>query len=154
LLALPIVGIAAAGGWSEMIDNLGRQDPFLLTPMGAAGFSTEGIVAVAGLLGIGLACLGAPQLLARFMSARSCRSLVRARLPAVGCAILFDVGAICSGMAGRALCPEIRDHDSVPPVMSKWNLYPVFTAIFFIAAPAAMMQPLDSPLLMASSTLS
>ena len=153
LLALPIVGIAAAGGWSEMIDNLGRQDPFLLMPMGAAGFSTEGIVAILGFLGIGLAFLGAPQLLARFMSARSDRSLVRASLPAVICVIIFDVGAIFSGMAGRALFPELGDHESVLPVMSQTLLHPVFTAIFFIAVLAAMMSTVDSLLIMASSTL-
>jgi sodium/proline symporter len=153
LLALPIVGIAAAGGWSEMIDSLGRQDPFLLTPMGAAGFSTEGIVAVLGFLGIGLAFLGAPQLLARFMSARSDRSLVRASLPAVICVIIFDVGAIFSGMAGRALFPELGDHESVLPVMSQTLLHPAFTAIFFIAVLAAMMSTVDSLLIMASSTL-
>src|SRR5690606_40798067 len=60
LLALPIVGIAAAGGLTEMIDNLGRQVPFLLTPIGDSGFSIERIVAIAGFLGIWLAFLGCP----------------------------------------------------------------------------------------------
>ena len=97
--------------------------------------------------------LGAPQLLARFMSARSDRSLVRASLPAVVCVIIFDVGAIFSGMAGRALFPELGDHESVLPVMSQTLLHPVFTAIFFIAVLAAMMSTVDSLLIMASSTL-
>jgi sodium/proline symporter len=153
LLLLPVVGIAAAGGWSAMIDNLGSQDPFLLTSMGAAGWSTAGIVAILGFLGIGLAFLGAPQLLARFMSAKNDRALVRAGLPAIVCIVIFDVGAILSGMAGRALFPDLADHESVLPVMSQTLFHPVFTALFFIAVLAAMMSTVDSLLIMASSTL-
>lgn len=153
LLILPVVGIAAAGGWSAMIDSLGRQDASLLTPMGAAGFSVEGIVAVLGFMGIGLAFIGAPQLLARFMSAKSDRALVRASLPAVVCIIVFDVGAILSGMAGRALFPDLVDHESVFPVMSQQLFHPAFTGVFLVVVLAAMMSTVDSLLILASTTL-
>jgi len=153
LFVLPIVGIVAAGGWSSMIDNLGTQDPFLLTPMGSEGLSVKGVVAVLGFMGIGLAFLGAPQLLARFMSARNDKELVRASLPAVVCIIVFDVGAILSGMAGRALFPDLGDHESVLPVMSQALFHPIFTGIFLVAILAAMMSTIDSLLILASSTL-
>jgi sodium/proline symporter len=153
LLVLPVVGIVAAGGWPAMIDNLGAQDPFLLTPMGSEGLSVKGIVAILGFVGIGLAFLGAPQLLARFMSARNDRELVRASLPAVVCIIVFDAGAILSGMAGRALFPDLGDHESVLPVMSQALFHPVFTGIFLVVILAAMMSTIDSLLILASSTL-
>jgi sodium/proline symporter len=153
LFVLPVVGIVAAGGWSSMIDNLGAQNPFLLTPMGSEGLSVKGIVAVLGFMGIGLAFLGAPQLLARFMSARNDRELVRASLPAVVCIIVFDVGAILSGMAGRALFPGLGDPESVLPVMSQALFHPVFTGIFLVVILAAMMSTIDSLLILASSTL-
>jgi sodium/proline symporter len=153
LIVLPVVGIVAAGGWSAMISNLGTQDPFLLTPMGKEGFSVEGIIAVVGFMGIGLAFLGAPQLLARFMSARSDGELVRASLPAVICIIIFDVGAILAGMAGRALFPDLADQESVLPVMSQALFHSAFTGIFLVVILAAMMSTIDSLLIMASSTL-
>lgn len=153
LFTLPVVGIVAAGGWSSMIDNLGRQDPFLLTPMGSAGLSLKGVIAVLGFLGIGLAFLGAPQLLARFMSARNDKELVRASLPAVVCIIVFDVGAILSGMAGRALFPDLGDPEAVLPVMSQVLFHPLFTGIFLVVILAAMMSTIDSLLILASSTL-
>ena len=34
LVTLPIVGIAAAGGWGEMLEALGAANPALLQPMG------------------------------------------------------------------------------------------------------------------------
>lgn len=136
-----------------MIDNLGTQDPLLLTPMGSEGLSVKGIVAVLGFMGIGLAFLGAPQLLARFMSARNHKELVRASLPAVVCIIVFDVGAILSGMAGRALFPGLGDPESVLPVMSQALFHPVFTGIFLVVILAAMMSTIDSLLILASSTL-
>jgi sodium/proline symporter len=56
-------------------------------------------------------------------------------------------------MAGRALFPDLVDHESVLPVMSQTLFHPVFTALFFIAVLAAMMSTVDSLLIMASSTL-
>lgn len=153
LTALPIVGIVAAGGWSAMIDALGEQDPLLLTATGKLGLSTEGLAAILGFAGIGLAFLGAPQLLARFMAARDDRQLVRASLPAVVCIILFDCGAVLSGMAGRALFPGLGDHESILPVMSQVLFHPAFTGVFLVVILAAMMSTIDSLLIMASSML-
>lgn len=153
LLVLPVVGISAAGGWSAMLQNLSQQDPFLLTPMGAEGLSVQGLIAVLGFMGIGLAFLGAPQLLSRFMSAKNDRAIVQASVPAVVCIIIFDVGAILSGMAGRALFPDLADHESILPVMSQALFHPLFTGVFLVVVLAAMMSTIDSLLILASSTL-
>ena len=69
-------------------------------------------------LGIGLAFLGAPQLLTRFMAARDKSEIVGASFIAVVCIIVFDCGAVLTGMAGRALFPELADSETILPTMS------------------------------------
>ena len=94
LIALPIVGIAAAGGWSEMITGLAAADPALLRPMGQFGFGAAGIASAFGFVAIGFAFLGSPQLLTRFMAARDQKQIVEGGFWAVLCVIGFDVGAV------------------------------------------------------------
>jgi Na+/pantothenate symporter len=67
------VGIAAAGGWTSVLDVVRAQDPLLLEPMGTFGFTPAGDRERAGFLAVGVAFLGAPQLLTRFMAARDTR---------------------------------------------------------------------------------
>ena len=57
----------------------------------------------AGSVAIGLAFLGSPQLLTRFMAARDQKQIVDGGFWAVLCVIGFDVGAVFGGMAGRTL---------------------------------------------------
>ncbi len=150
LLILPIVGVVAAGGWTAMIDQLRFQDPNLLTPMGSFGFSAVGIASALCFVGIGLAFLGAPQLLVRFISARDRKQLVDASQIAVVCIIVFDVGAVFSGMAGRALFPGMLDPETILPQMSTSLFSSVFTGIFFVVVLAAIMSTVDSLLIVAS----
>lgn len=153
LLLMPIVGIAAAGGWISMISQLRTTDPNLLALMGPFGLSAAGIASAVGFLGIGLAFLGAPQLLTRFISARDQQEIVRARVIAVVCIIVFDLGAVFSGMAGRALFPTLLDQETVLPSMAA-ELFPaVFTGIFLVTVLAAIMSTVDSLLILASSAV-
>lgn len=153
LVSLPIVGIAAAGGWSEMLGALEAADPALLRPMGSYGASVAGVASAAGSVAIGLAFLGSPQLLTRFMAARDQRQIVDGGLWAVLCVIGFDVGAVFGGMAGRALFPGLLDHETILPAMSA-SLFPAFfTALFMVAVLAAIMSTVDSLLILASSVV-
>ena len=153
LILLPIVGITAAGGWTPMMERLGAADPNLLRPMGELGLSTAGIISVLSFLGVGLAFLGAPQLLTRFISARSVRELPPAGLLAVICIIVFDCGAVLAGMAGRALFPGLDDPETIMPLMSA-ELFPaLFTGIFMVVVLAAIMSTADSLLILASSAV-
>ena len=101
LLVLPIVGVVAAGGWTNLTTELQSTDENLLRPMGQYGFSVAGIISAVGFLAIGLGFLGSPQLLTRFMSARNQDEIVDASLISVICIMVFDSGAVCAGMAGR-----------------------------------------------------
>jgi sodium/proline symporter len=153
LITLPIVGIAAAGGWSEMLSALRAQDAALLDPMGSFGLGPAGIASAAGSVAIGLAFLGSPQLLTRFMAARDQKQIVDGGFWAVLCVIGFDVGAVFSGMAGRTLYPALADAETILPTMGA-DLFPAFfTGVFLVVVLAAIMSTVDSLLILASSVV-
>jgi len=153
LLVLPIVGIAAVGGWSELTTQMRAIDPSLLEPMGRQGWSPAGIASTIGFIGIGLAFLGTPQLLTRFISARSENEIVRGSLLAVICIIVFDLGAVFAGMSGRVLFGGLADPETILPTMSA-ELFPaVFTGIFLVIVLAAIMSTVDSLLILVSSAV-
>ncbi len=153
LLVLPIVGISAAGGWGPLMERLQLADPNLLKPMGEFGFSTAGVMSALGFMGIGLAFLGAPQLLTRFISARGRNEIADASLLAVLCIIVFDVGAVLAGMAGRSLFPGLEDPETILPIMSTELFPPVVTGLFLVIVLAAIMSTVDSLLILASSAI-
>ncbi len=153
LLVLPFVGLGAAGGWSETMTVLRAEDPALLAPMGTFGLTLPGVISVISFVAIGFAFLGAPQLLVRFMSARSQRDIVDGGLIAVIAVIVFDLGAVFAGMAGRAVFPGLADPETILPVMTT-ELFPaVFTGIFLVIVLAASMSTVDSLVLLASSVI-
>jgi sodium/proline symporter len=153
LLLLPIVGISAAGGWTGMLDSVGAQDAALLEPMGSLGLTPAGMASVVGFMAIGIAFLGSPQLLTRFMSARDTREITRGSVIAVVCIIVFDVGAVLAGISGRALFPGLADAETIYPIMAG-ELFPaVFTGLFLVVVLAAMMSTTDSLLILASSAV-
>ncbi len=153
LVALPVVGIRAAGGWSVFTERLGAADPALLRPMGTYGPALEGIASAAGFAAIGLAFLGSPQLLTRFISARSRDDIVSGGLVAVVCIIGFDIGAVLSGMAGRVLLPGLGDPETILPEMAAALSPSVLTDLFLVVVPAAIMSTVDSLLILASSAV-
>jgi sodium/proline symporter len=153
LLVLPIVGITACGGWRPLMSQLRSIDPNLLEPMGNFGLSLEGVLSALGFVAIGLAFLGVPQILTRFISARGRNEIVQGSLLAVLCMIVFDTGAVLTGMAGRSLFPDLQDPETILPQMSQALFPAVFTAIFLVIVLAAIMSTVDSLLILASSAV-
>jgi len=153
LLVLPIVGISAAGGWTATMSALGAEDPALLRPMGSLGMTPAGIASAAGFVAIGLAFLGSPQLLTRFISARDTRQITDGGLIAVLCIVVFDVGAVTAGMAGRALYPGLGDPETIYATMGAQLFPALFTGTFLVVVLAAMMSTVDSLLILASSAV-
>ncbi len=153
LLVLPFIGVSAAGGWMAVMEALRAADPALLAPMGVHGLSVPGVVSAVSFMGIGLAFLGAPQLLTRFMAARDRQSIVDGGMIAVVCVIVFDVGAVLGGMSGRVLFPGLADPETILPTMTGELLPPVLTGVFLVIVLAAIMSTVDSLLLLASSAL-
>ncbi len=153
LLVLPVVGVRAAGGWTEMMSGLQEADPALLRPLGEYGFSIAGWASALGFVAIGFAFLGSPQLLTRFISGRDQDDITDAGVIAVICVIIFDLGAIFAGMAGRVVFPGLEDPEAIYPVMGS-ELFPaIFTGIFLVVVLAAIMSTVDSLLILASSAV-
>ena len=153
LITLPIVGVVAAGGLSEMFSALAAADPALLRPMGEFGLGPAGIASAIGFVAIGLAFLGSPQLLTRFMAARDQKQIVDGGKWAILCIIGFDIGAVFGGMAGRTLFPGLVDHETILPEMSTALFPAFFTGIFLVVVLAAIMSTVDSLLILASSVV-
>ena len=153
LIVVPVIAIDAAGGWSAVTSNLLEQDAGLLTPWGPDGKSTTAMVGIISFLAVGLPFMGVPQLMVRFMSARSEKSLVPAMGISITVILLFDLGAVLTGMAGRALYPGLEDPESILPVISTSLLHPVLGGIMMVVVLAAIMSTVDSLLIMASSAV-
>jgi len=153
LLILPVVGITAAGGWTSLMSQLQSVEPSLLLPMGKFGLSVPGVVSALGFASIGFAFLGVPQILVRFISARDQGEIITGSLLSVICMVVFETGAVFSGMAGRVLFPGLDDPETILPTMSA-ELFPaLFTGIFLVIVLAAIMSTADSLLLLASSAV-
>ena len=153
LIVMPIVAIHAAGGWGAVTSKLGAIDPGLLNLVGAGENGVAAWVAIASFLAIGLPFLGVPQMMVRFMSARSERDIVRAGVISVAVILAFDVGAVLTGMAGRAIFPGLTDPETVLPVLAGELFPPVVTGLFMVVVVAAIMSTVDSLLLLASSAV-
>ena len=151
LILVPVVAIGAAGGLDGVATALRQIDPNLLEPWGAGG--PAGWIAIVSFLAIGLPFLGVPQLMTRFMSASSEAELGKARIISVTVILLFDLGAVAAGMAGRALFPDLMDAETIFPVLAQ-ELFPaIITGLLMVIVLAAIMSTVDSLLLLASSAV-
>lgn len=153
LVALPVVAIVEVGGLGALAERLGALEPGLLRPLGGEGATGRRFAEVASHLGVGLAFLGAPQLLVRFMASKDRRTLSDGGVMAAFVIVLFDVGAVLTGMAGRALHPRIADAEGILPLLASELMPPVVTGLFLVAVLAAIMSTADSVLLLASSSV-
>jgi len=153
LIIVPIVAVTAAGGWDAVLHTLAMDDPGLLSPWGPDGVSVKAFVAVASFVAIGVGFVGVPQLMVRFMSARSEKSLVPAMIISIIVLFLFDMGAVTTGLAGRALYPGLEDPEGILPLIAIELFSPVFAGVLMVVVLAAIMSTADSLLIMASSAV-
>jgi sodium/proline symporter len=121
--------------------------------MGEHGLSTPGVLSAVSFAAVGLAFLGVPQLLVRFISARGRREIPRAGLIAVVCIVGFDAGAVLAGMAGRVLFPGLADPETILPVMAGALFPALFTGLFLVVVLSAILSTADSLLILASSAV-
>jgi sodium/proline symporter len=153
LIVVPAVAIHAAGGWGSVTSILAAEDPALLSMGSFVGDRIPGWIALASFLAIGLPFLGVPQLMIRFMSARDDEELRKARIISVIVILLFDIGAVTAGMAGRALFPGLDDAETIFPVLSSELFPPLLTGVLMVIVLSAIMSTVDSLLLLASSAV-
>ena len=151
LIAVPAAAIIASGGWGEVKLSLMQQDPTLLDMFAISNAPT--LIGIASLIAVGLPFLGVPQLLIRYMSARDDGEIRKARVMSVIVMLVFTVGAVTTGVAGRALYPGLPDHETIFPVISNNLFPPVISGLLLVVVLSAIMSTVDSLLLLASSAI-
>jgi sodium/proline symporter len=67
--------------------------------------------------------------------------------------LIFDLGAVTAGMAGRALFPELADPETVFPILARELFPPIITGVLMVVVLSAIMSTVDSLLLLASSAV-
>ncbi len=153
LIIVPVVAIYTAGGWGSVTEQLNAIDPGLLSPMVSSDNDWIKWIVIASFLAIGLPFIGVPQLLVRFMSAKSEKELVPASILSVFVILVFDIGAVLAGMAGRALFPDLADQETIFPTLATELFSPVLTGVLMVIVLSAIMSTADSLLLLASSAI-
>lgn len=153
LIIVPVVAIGSAGGWQAVAGNLAQQDPALLSMFGITGSGLPGWILLVSFLAIGLPFLGVPQLMTRFMAAKDDNELRKARGMSILIILLFDLGAVAAGMAGRALFPDLADAETIFPVLARELFPPLITGVLMVVVLSAIMSTVDSLLLLASSAV-
>lgn len=151
LIMLPIAGfVALRGNLWELLRDI---DPVLLDISGGMGISTPGLIVMVGFVALGLAFMSVPQLLTRFMAINDPAEVDKAARVSVVCILVFDVGAVLTGMTGRILFPELADAETVLPTMARELFPPLLTGLILVMVLAAVMSTVDSLLILASSAV-
>lgn len=153
LIAVPVAAVAYAGGWGEVQSNLSLQDPALIDMFAVSDGGKPVMIAIASFIAIGLPFLGVPQLLIRFMSARDDGEIKKARIVSVVVLLIFTIGAVTAGVAGRALFPGLEDPETIFPVLSNNLFPPIIAGMLLVVVLSAIMSTVDSLLLLASSAV-
>ena len=153
LIIVPVVAVYVAGGWDAVTTNLADRDASYFNMFAFSTDDITSVVAIVSFLAIGLPFLGVPQLLVRYMSARDDRELTKARIVSVVVMFCFGVGAVTTGIAGRALFPGLEDTETIFPVLSSELFPPILTGVLLVIVMSAIMSTVDSLLLLASSAV-
>ena len=161
LVILPIIGFLEYSGVTELVDSLRAIDPHLLSlhgpgqdGPGTGAWTLGSVIAVIGLVAIGIGFWGSPQVFVRFISLRSEKEINKGAAVALTWTLLADSGAVLVGIVGRGLfTPEqIGGHqDNILPYMATTLLPAFFAGVFIAMVLSAIMSTIDSLLVVASS---
>ncbi len=151
LIVLPIAGIIQVGGFGILNEMLHQLNPEFLDVF------SIGAGAIIGFLGIGLGSPGQPHIVVRYMSIKDPRKLKLSAIYGTCWNILLGLGAICIGLIGRILVPDIdslpdADPEMIYLAMSSEYFGPVLYGLLVGGVFAAILSTADSQLLVVAST--
>ena len=153
LVVIPVVGLQAVGGFSALAEGLRHADAELLSPWFSSGSTTVAIIAIASALAIGLPFIGVPQLLVRFMAIKGDTDVARAAVVSIVVILIFDLGAVATGLVGRVLFPVLEDAEKIMPTLAQALFPPLITGVLVVAVLSAVMSTVSSLLNLASSAI-
>ena len=87
------------------------------------------------------------------MAMRSPEEVPRAATVSVIVIILFDLGAVATGLVGRVLFPGLDDAETVMPELARALFPPLVTGVLVVAVLSAVMSTVSSLLNLASSAI-
>ena len=153
LLAVPIFGIFATGGFSETAESIRAVDPSLLS-FGTAA-STMAIISA---LAWGLGYFGQPHIIVRFMAIKTLGEVRQARRIGIGWMIISLLGATATALIGIAYFQqnpgaELTDPEAIFIALGQILFHPFIAGIMLAAVLAAIMSTISSQLLVSSSAL-
>ena len=127
--------ISFGGGIENITNNLVSINEKILTPFGADGSLTAKYVASFWVL-VGVGVIGIPQIAINSMLYKNTRSLKQSII--IGTIVIFIVmfGVHLIGVMARGVFPDIKDYDSVIPIITL-RVLPWYLAAIVLAAPMA-----------------
>jgi solute:Na+ symporter, SSS family len=151
LVVLPVVGVINIGGVGIMLDLLNQLNPALVDPF------SLGAGVIAGFIGIGLGSPGQPHIVVRYMSIKDPSKLKYSAIYGTLWNIILGIGAICIGLVGKILIPDVdsmpdSDPEMVYLVLSSNYFGPVLYGLLVGGVFAAILSTADSQLLVVAST--
>jgi sodium/pantothenate symporter len=151
-IALLIGTINYGGGINNIVLNLKRIDPDLLTPYGPNSFIAKPFILSFWIL-VCFGVIGLPQTAIRCMGYRDSKSMHRAMIIGTFVIGFLMLGMHMIGVFGRAIIPDLTVGDKVMPELTLKVLNPVFAGIFLAGPLAAIMSTIDSQLILAAATI-
>jgi sodium/proline symporter len=150
LIIVPIIAVAAVGGWGETTARVGTIDPAFNDIF--TGMTTMGIIS---LMAWGLGYFGQPHILVRFMAVRTLNDVPTARLINMVWMVFALYGAVFVGYSGIAYFAGAPLENSETVFIEFCNVLfnPWISGFLLAAILAAVMSTIDSQLLVCSSAL-
>ena len=151
LVVLPVVGIIFLGGTGTLFDMLYNLNPGMIDP-----FSLS-VGMIIGFVGIGLGSPGQPHIVVRYMSIDQSKNLTYSAVVGTVWNIVLGIGAVCIGLIGRAVFPNVNvlpdsDPEMIYLVLSSKYFGTVFYGLLVGGIFAAILSTADSQLLVVAST--
>ena len=152
-IILPMTALFAVGGFPGLWDalpNLG--DAHYLSIWGSQkGIAKFGLPF--GFMGVGLATLGQPHILTRFMAIRDKSSMRQAQIIAISWQVIVFCGMLLLGFCGKALPSDVVNHESIFFLLTEKLMPPIIAGIIIASVLSAIMSTADSQLLVAASAI-
>ncbi|STO55559.1 sodium/panthothenate symporter [Canicola haemoglobinophilus] len=145
--------IYAGGGVSQIIDNLAKIDPNLITPYGIDARPLDFTFMASFWVLVCFGLLGLPHTVVRAMSYKNSKALHNGIVIGTIVIATLMLGMHLAGALGRAVVPTLDVSDKIIPTLMIQVFPPVVAGIFLAAPMAAIMSSIDSTLIQMSSTL-
>lgn len=152
LLAVPVLALADAGGWTAVQATLAATDPALLDPFALT------LGAGLGLVGIGLGSPGNPHIVVRYMAIQEAGQLRFAGVVGTAWNVVMGIAAVVIGLVGRVFFSDASllpgaDTENLYPVLAQQHLPPLLFGVVVASIFAAIMSTADSQLLVGASAV-